>query len=112
MTATLREQRIAENEALFRTANERMAGWEEQHSSTQTEHYFCECADTECRAKVSLRKPDYERIRADARQFVVVPGHEIAEVETVIEQHDGWAIVEKPPEVRETVERLDPRQAS
>ncbi len=109
---TPREERLAENEALFRAANERMAGWEEQHATSGTELYFCECADPECRAKVPLRKSDYERIRADAKQFFVVPGHEILDVETVIERHDdeGWAVVLKPPEVAETVERTDPRQ--
>jgi hypothetical protein len=31
-------------------------------------------------------------------------------VETVIEQHAGWAIVEKEPEVTEVVARRDPRR--
>ena len=112
MTGDPRAERLAANEALFRTANERMAGWEEQHALSHIEAYFCECADTECREKVSLRKADYERVRANSRQFVVVPGHEIEDVEAVIERHDGWAIVEKPPEVSDTVERLDPRRTS
>jgi hypothetical protein len=30
-------------------------------------------------------------------------------VETVIERNEGWAIVEKVPEVTGTVEALDPR---
>ena len=43
---TPREERLAQNEALFRAANERMAGWEEQHATSEIEVYFCECADT------------------------------------------------------------------
>ncbi len=90
-----------------------MAGWEEQHATSEIEQYFCECADTECRAKVPLRKSDYERIRADAKQFFVVPGHEILDVETVVERHDdeGWVVVAKPPEVAETLERTNPRRS-
>ncbi len=106
---TEREQRLAENEALFRLANERMAGWTEQHVNEASELYFCECANTDCREKVSLRRGDYERVRSGSRQFVIKPGHELPEVETVLEANDGWAIIEKHPEVTETVEALDPR---
>lgn len=105
----VRAQRLAENEALFRLANERMADWEEQHTDEVTELYFCECADTECREKVELRRGDYERTRSDSRQFVIVPGHEMPEVEDIVERHEGWEIVAKDLKVLETVEALDPR---
>jgi hypothetical protein len=112
VTGTLRAERLAKNEAMFRAANEATSGWEEQHRSSEPELYYCECSEVECREKVSLEKSDYERVRSDARHFFVVPGHEITDIETVIEQHEGWVIVEKPPEVSETVERLHPRRAS
>jgi hypothetical protein len=28
----------------------------------------------------------------------------------VVETHEGWAVIEKAPEVAETVEKLDPRR--
>jgi hypothetical protein len=107
--ASDRKERLALNEALFRAANERMADWEERHRIEATELYFCECADPECRQKVPLRESDYERIRSNSDQFVVVPGHDVADVESVIESHEEWAVVEKEPEVREIVEATDPR---
>jgi hypothetical protein len=108
--ATVREERFAQNEAMFREANERAKAWEERHRlHDEVELYFCECANPECREKVSLRKAEYERVRSDPRRFVVVHGHELPEVETVIEQNEGWAIIEKEPEVAPTVETLDPR---
>jgi hypothetical protein len=107
--ASDRKDRLALNEALFRAANERMADWEERHRIEATELYFCECADPECRQKVPLRESDYERIRSNSDQFVVVPGHDVADVESVIESHEEWAVVEKEPEVREIVEATDPR---
>lgn len=112
MATTLREERLALNEALFRAANERMAGWEEQHASAEEEPYFCECADSGCRAKVSLRKSDYERVRANSRLFFVLPGHEIPDVEEVIERHEGWLIVEKSPEVDDVLDRVANRGTS
>jgi hypothetical protein len=105
-----REERLALNEALFRVANERMAGWEERHEEADTELYHCECAELDCREKIHLSKADYERVRRDAAQFVIVPGHEKPDVETVIEPHDDWAIIEKDPEVQALVERTDPRR--
>jgi hypothetical protein len=112
VTGTPRAERLAKNEAMFRASNEGAAGWEEQHLSSGRELYQCECADLECREKVSLRKSDYEGVRSDPRHFVLVSGHEITDVETVIERHEGWVIVEKAPEVSETVERLNPRKPS
>jgi hypothetical protein len=58
---------------------------------------------------VDLRKAEYVRLRSDSRWFVVLPGHEVPDLETVIERHEGWAMVEKAPEVRDTLEALDPR---
>jgi hypothetical protein len=106
----VREERIARNEALFRIANERMAAWEEQHEAEESEYYFCECADPDCREKALLSRAEYERVRADAGHFLVIPGHEIPDVETVIEAHDGWVIIEKDPGVRPIVEDMDTRR--
>jgi hypothetical protein len=108
--ATVRDERLALNEALWREANERMAAWEERDRPEVAEVYYCECADRECRQKVRLRGPDYERIRSDSSHFVVVPGHEVPDVETVIEAHEDWVVVEKAPEVREITEATDRRQ--
>ncbi len=111
--ATERQTRIARNEAMFREANERAKAWEERHDGpdSEVELYFCECGKADCLEKVSLREADYERVRSDPRRFVIVPGHELLDVETVIERNEGWAIVEKVPEVSRTVEARDPRGA-
>ena len=106
-----REDRLALNEALFRAANERMSGWEERHTEFGAELYHCECSELDCREKVRLEKADYERVRADSAHFVVIPGHEKPTVETVIEPHEDWAIIEKNQDVRELVEQTDPRRS-
>jgi hypothetical protein len=94
---------------MFREANERAKGWEEQHRLDEVELYFCECANPECRERVSLGKADYERVRSDSGHFVIVPGHEVPDLETVIQLNEGWAIIEKAPEVEDIVEARDPR---
>ena len=108
--ASERAERIAENESIFRLANERMAKWEERQRADARELYFCECGNAECREKVELVKADYERARSDSSTFFVVPGHEIRDLEAVIEQREDWVLVRKSPEVREQVESSDPRR--
>ncbi len=106
---TPREERLANNEALFRLANERMAGWEERHVLDAVESYLCECSDRDCREKVTLRKPEYEAVRSSSVRFLVAAGHEIPEIETVVEEHGEWSVVEKPAELIELLEDSDPR---
>ena len=86
-----------------------MKDWDELHADGDMELYFCECADIECREKVSLGRSDYRRVRADSRHFVVMTGHAVPDVETVIDVHDGWAVVEKASNVTSLVEGLDSR---
>jgi hypothetical protein len=109
---TPREERIASNEALFRLANERMAGWEERQESDSPELYLCECGDPDCKQKVALSPAEYEQVRSNSRRFFVVAGHEALDVESVLERHGDWLLIEKDPEVTELVEKLDPRNDS
>jgi hypothetical protein len=108
--ARFREARLANNEAVFRVGNERMAQWEERHEEGEPERYMCECADADCREKIELTYSQYEYVRSDSRWFVVVPGHEVPDVETVIDRHEGWNLIEKDPEVADVVEETDPRR--
>jgi hypothetical protein len=106
-----RKRRMGENEAVFRAANERMASWEERDRLEAVELYFCECADPACMQKVRLRGSDYERVRSDQTHFFVAPEHEVADVETVLESHPDWVLVEKDEaEARDVAEETDPRQ--
>jgi hypothetical protein len=112
MAPTPREKRLGANEAIFRAANERMEAWEERHWKSEAELYYCECADPNCRENVHLRHADYEKARGDSSHFLIVQGHEDPEIETVIEEHEGWVVVEKEPELKEEERLLDPRSDS
>jgi hypothetical protein len=86
-----------------------MASWEERHAGGDEELYHCECADPECRVKLPVRKLDYEQTRQDAALFLVAPGHETPDVESLIEEHGSWSVVRKDPDVQSIVEKTDPR---
>jgi hypothetical protein len=53
---------------------------------------------------------EYERVREDARHFLVAPGHEIPDVEVVVERNEAYYVVEKSaPDAERVAEATDPR---
>ena len=88
-----REDRITKNEALFREVNERIE--ELQPDQIPVFEIVCECGDSECYRTFEVESSDYTRVRAQPTHFLVVPGHEIPDVETVIESTALFNVVEK-----------------
>jgi hypothetical protein len=52
---------------------------------------------------------EYERVRAHSRRFVVAPGHELPDAETIIEVAAGYTVVEKRDQAGTVAEASDPR---
>lgn len=106
-----RARRISVNEALFRRVNEQIQGltrWFEAPGDDLSA--VCECGYAECHQRVQVPVTVYERARADASQFIVIPGHEIEEVEDVLETAESFSIVAKRAGVpRQVAEQTDPR---
>jgi hypothetical protein len=105
-----REERIARNEATARQINE---GIEEAHEGAPADRFVrmvCECGHASCDRLIAITLPEYERVRSDARQFVVVHDHVIADVERVVEETDRFVLVAKREGVPATVAfEEDPR---
>jgi hypothetical protein len=101
-------QRVAMNEATFRRVNE---GIETGPDTAGRITFLCECGRLGCNRLMQLTREEYEAVRADSRRFALIDGHEIPEVETVVQRNEGWNVVEKlgRPEA-EIVERTDPRR--
>jgi hypothetical protein len=106
-----REERLAQNEVLFREVNERI----EQAAETQVtdEHTFsflCECSDIDCSLRVPMTLTAYREVRSDPTLFVVLPGHERTELERVVRQTADYEVVRKEGEAAAiAVEQDDPR---
>ncbi len=105
--------RIGKNEALFREVNERVKTVNESFSLvTQRADFVCECGDQACMDRITMALDEYERIRAEATWFLTREGHEIADVETVIERHPGYQVVAKlPGPPAALADEQDPRSA-
>lgn len=105
---SLWEERAARNEALFREVNEQVRDLAETFRDGADATFVCECSDADCTEHVRLSLATYESIRADPRRFVLRPGHE-SDVERVVEQADGYTVVEKEGLAGRIAARTDPR---
>ena len=65
-----------------------------------------------CDERVSLTVEEYESIRKESNRFFVLPGHERAEVEDVVEATDRYLVVSKLGRGAPVAEHLDPRKRS
>jgi len=55
---------------------------------------------------IDIRGEEYEAVRAKPRHFVVVSGHVYSDVEKVVRESDGYAVVEKTGVAGEEAETL------
>lgn len=101
-------QRVAMNEATFRKVNEGMEAGQDQRGLLA---FLCECGRLGCNKLIELTRAEYENVRADPRRFALVDGHEMPEVEVVVDRTERYILVEKrgDPEA-EVVEHTDPRR--
>jgi hypothetical protein len=105
-----RGERIGRNEAVFREINERLKEiGEGLDLLEETAVFVCECANSSCSAPIRMSLSEYEQIRADPELFFVVPGHEILDVESVVETGKGYDVVRKHQEAAEVARERDPR---
>jgi hypothetical protein len=95
------------NEAAFRKVNE---GMEVGQDPAGLLTFICECGRMGCTRMIELTRAEYEAVRANPRRFALLAGHEMEDVETVVERHERYLVVEKNEDVEaEVVEDTDPR---
>ena len=91
-----REQRIIRNEALFREVNAHIANLEERLGSEgELMPLVCECANTGCAMVIEVDPGTFRAVRENPLLFLVAPGHELADEETVVGRGADYFIVEK-----------------
>jgi hypothetical protein len=106
----MRADRQAVNEGLFREVNERRAAIDRDAAESWAEggelfEFVCECGvEGGCEGRVEMTLEEYEAVRRQDDRFSVVPGHESPELETVVERHERYVVVDKLPEFEQLVE--------
>jgi hypothetical protein len=104
--------RLAENEARFRAINDRVERDLENVVDDTAEllPFICECAQPTCTATIVLSIAEYERVRSDPVLFAVAPGHEMPDIEDVLERLERYYLIRKHPETWDVVTEMDPRR--
>lgn len=106
-----REKRLAQNESVFRAVNERIeetaaAG---EGADRHVYDFLCECSNADCNLLLPLTVSEYEGVRKNPTLFIVAPGHELPEIETVVLRRGPYHVVTKRGEAAEFVIERDPR---
>jgi hypothetical protein len=101
-------ERLARNQTLFREVNERI---ETIAGDNDAAEFLCECSNTDCSSTIELSRSEYERVRSNSSWFVIKLDHDIAQIERVVSQDDGYAVVEKLI-AEEYLQQTDPRADS
>jgi hypothetical protein len=99
------QRRIAHSQANLRRLNEAMRATARGHIA-----FRCECGRLGCNELVALSRDEYESVRAHARRFAIVPGHEVTDVDAPVERHARYVVVEAcVPAAADVADRTDPR---
>jgi hypothetical protein len=105
----LTAERVAQNQARFREANERIEQAALEYDVDGGLPFICECSDPNCVEILRLKLADYESIRATSTHFIHAPRHHREGWGNVIERRDGYEVVEKVGDAADVAEALDPR---
>src|SRR5215211_6930172 len=111
-----RDERRAANEAVLREVNERRAALDRPAEEAWAERdelfeFVCECGvEGGCGGRIEMTLEEYDAVREQDDRFPVVPGHETPEIETVVERHERYVVVDKLPALEPLVDD-DPRDA-
>lgn len=109
MSESKSDRRLAENEVIFREANQKMrlqlkelkkTAEEEGHNSIVLPdkialHFYCECVRPDCFERIVITPSEYESVRKNSSQFLVLPGHNYPKIERIVTKADGYLVVEK-----------------
>jgi hypothetical protein len=86
-----RAERVVQTERFFHAINEEIV----QRDSGHLVDYLCECGNPLCTETIVLDATMLMRLHAKPNLFVVLNGHEIPDVETIVDRSDGYLIVRK-----------------
>jgi hypothetical protein len=89
----LTKRRLAHNEELFRQVND--AREESTAPGDVRLTLICECAEQACTGRIQISAGEYRRIRDGESRYIVLPGHEIPEIEHVVDDRGTFEVVEK-----------------
>jgi hypothetical protein len=81
--------------AVFRSVNERISDLaiSREDSPEELQSFVCECSQIGCTEIVRMPLSAYAQVRVDPTTYIVLPGHEDAEVEEMLVRLPEYVIV-------------------
>ena len=91
-----RAARLARNQSLFRSINERIAVLRSSMDQPRS-HFLCECASAGCVEHIAITPAQYQQVRRKRVLFAVFPNlaHVFEDVERIVDRHHGHWVIEK-----------------
>jgi hypothetical protein len=93
-----REARVVRNQELFREVNLHITNLDDNSISLAKDGLLplvCECSHTGCTTPIEVDRATFQQVHENPLRFLVTPGHDDPEEETVIERRAGYLIIEK-----------------
>jgi len=94
---------MAQNETLARRINDRIE-YQRPRNGESADSFICECVRVDCGGILDLSIGEYTLVRSHPRRFVVLPGHDEPAIESIVEVHPGYVVVEKRGEAARIAE--------
>jgi hypothetical protein len=105
--------RVGRNQSLFRAVNEQIEATNERFGvASEDVEFVCECAAEFCMERLTLTLAQYEELRQMPTRFIVKSGHVYPEFERVVEEINGYVVVEKFGKAAAEARKLDERSRS
>jgi hypothetical protein len=103
------QRRLSSNESVFREVNEGIERGQWPGEEGDPVRFRCECARLGCNLLLELTLSAYEQVRSHPRRFLMIDGHQVPELETVVQREPGYVVVEKLDEAGQKAEETNPR---
>ena len=109
-----REERIAQNEAMYRAVNRHIEHVAEETGDGPSDELklICECGQPGCEAMLTPTIADYDEIHQQRDRFAVVPGHQDPVIERIVLETPTFVVVDKFGEAERVAEREEDREAT
>jgi hypothetical protein len=89
-----------EEEVLNETRSREINEWIDDSNETSEEvadPFVCECSDGACTSTITLTHLEYEEVRSEGTHFAIATDHESPDLDVLVSQHVGFAIIRKLP---------------
>jgi len=89
-----REERVVQTEEFFRDVNDVIARTRGSNGSNGS-GFLCECANPFCNVTFEMSGDDLQTLHSTPGYYVILAGHDIPDLEDVVQNQNGYAIVRK-----------------